>query len=1027
MKKKSTVFQLKRGLVIITCLLINMSALAEHGDQTPNDTIARTNPTAPIESLYKQVMISTPEMASLARSVSCPINYSTGTPQISIPLYTIQCGTLTLPISLSYNASGVKVCELSGMVGQGWSLTGIPSISRQIKGHEDNEYTCDFTNTQTKNYEYVKSLLDNNLTNSNDEQPDEYYYHLANKSGMFMYVMEPNTSNLEYSSFPFNDVKIDLDATQQYFILKDNDGTTYKFNGGEDYSTINNTPIEAGWKASCMIAANGVDSIHFGYGQGYTNTTYLRNDAFAVVDFFQTNSMHHWPRYRLYTNYNDIDGGYVPSCEIEEVMKSPIVYKTTGNTRRSYQAYTNGNLYSDNQDDITSLGFFPINNSNSSNPTLITFRGNSITFDYTTSGVFHQLTSIVVKNNLNEIVRKIVLSYKNYPSTERGFLKSVAFVNGTDTLEKYSFEYEHPGDLPKTDNLRIDFWGFFNNDSGNETTLVPKMTLNTVNDYDGASQNYYDGIVNVGASGWFSRAANETYMRYGTLKSITYPTGCRDEFTFEANQTKILYNNGETDFHITQHLLPVVGKTDTYQVGGLRIKQIKTFNNGSYVNYRTFTYNDDGTGVSPILDGPNYFVTEQTKFYYISYMSEQLQPIVTSRYRTISSTPVVPLSFYNGTIVMYSKVTEYNGISESDNSGKTVYTFNVPSYKWYYTDMATLNGNKYQDWQYGLLQSKATFKKNNGIYKQIVKEEYSYGLGCYVGDVVAGEFKLSTIPNFPSAEFSLTSLGFLDYEGQDTNYKVRTNLLSNTKTTIFDDSNHSMVTDEGLWHSIPYCTLVTCKETTLNEETPYIERYQYPYHFGNTEPYHTMTGQNAINYVVSTTNRRGNDSIIVNTPYTAVSKYKPDCYNTNYNNEGLTNRISYLYDSFANKTQAVKDGKEKVAYLYGYNHQYVIAVIENTNYCDVDTALNYTTATIAANAQPSSANWNSINGLRSTHPEWHITTYKWKPLVGITSMTDPAGVETRYTYDGLGRLTSKAQVINGTEKLLEEYEYNYKN
>ena len=141
--------------------------------------------------------------------------------------------------------------------------------------------------------------------------------------------------------------------------------------------------------------------------------------------------------------------------------------------------------------------------------------------------------------------------------------------------------------------------------------------------------------------------------------------------------------------------------------------------------------------------------------------------------------------------------------------------------------------------------------------------------------------------------------------------------------------------------------------------------------------------------------------------------------------ESIENRVRHAFNQ--GYDLGFKDGKEKVAYLYGYNHQYVIAVIENANYSDVDTALNYTTATIAANAQPSSANWNSINGLRSTHPEWHITTYKWKPLVGITSMTDPAGVETRYTYDGLGRLTSKSQVINGTEKLLEEYEYNYKN
>ena len=182
----------------------------------------------------------------------------------------------------------------------------------------------------------------------------------------------------------------------------------------------------------------------------------------------------------------------------------------------------------------------------------------------------------------------------------------------------------------------------------------------------------------------------------------------------------------------------------------------------------------------------------------------------------------------------------------------------------------------------------------------------------------------------------------------------------------------------------------------------------------------------AINYIVTKTSKRGNDSIIVNTPYTNNSRFKPESYRTNYNNEGMANRISYLYDSHANRVQAIKDNKEKVTYLYGYNNQYVIAVIENAEYSAVNTALGNAATTIAAADQPTTAQWNSINGLRSSHPEWHVTTYKWQPLVGVISMTDPAGVETRYTYDGLGRLTRKSQVVDNSETTIEEYEYHYK-
>lgn len=994
-----------------------------------SDDDFRNRPSAPPESLYKQVMVSTPEMASLAKNVSCPVNYSTGVPQISIPLFTIRSGDITLPLSLTYNASGIRVSEMSGMVGQGWSLSGIPSISRQIKGHEDKNYKCVFTNSQNKSYNYVERLLDNNLTNSNDELPDEYYYQLANKSGMFMYVMDPYVNNIQYSSLPYNDVKINVDSTysQRFFILNDDDGTIYKFNGGKDYTTISNQPIESGWKASSITAANGIDSIHFEYGQGYMDTAYLLNDAYAVVDYFRTSLSNHWPRDIVYTDFDDIDGGYVPYCEIEEVMKAPIVYKTTGNQRKSYQVGINGNLYSDNQPDINSLGFFPTANTKSSDPRTITFQGNTITFGYSSFGVLDQLTSIEIKNNLNEVVRRIELKYSYY-DTERCFLDTIAFVNGRDTLEKYSFEYVHPELLPRTDDRRIDFWGYYNNDSNCETTLVPKMTLNTIIDDDGVNETWQNGTVNIGTSGWLSRAANKNYMTYGTLKSITYPTGAKEEFTFEANQAAIAYQTGETDFHITQHLLPVQGMANTYQLGGLRIKQIKTTKcNGDSVNYRTFRYGDDGTGTTPIVDGCNYFLTEKTKFYYVSYEQHQLHPVVRSRYRTVSGCPAIPLNFYNGAIVMYDKVTEFNGRSESDNNGKTVYTFTIPSYKWSLNDMATLNSNKYQDWEYGLMQSKTVYKRNSNEYKKLMKEEYNYATGCHVGNIVAGEYRLGTILGYPYDGTPYPSqYNSLEFEGQDTLYDVAVKLLTNVKTTVYDDAEHSMVTDEGLFHSIPYCTLVTRKETTLNENSPYIERYEYPYHSGNISPYNSMVGQNAINYIVTKTSKRGNDSIIVYTPYTNNSRFKPESYRSNYNNEGMTNRISYLYDSHANRVQAIKDNKEKVTYLYGYNNQYVIAVIENAEYSAVNTALGNAATTIAAAAQPSTANWISINGLRSSHPEWHITTYKWQPLVGVTSMTDPAGVETRYAYDGLGRLTKKSQIIDGTEKIIEEYEYHYK-
>ena len=69
-----------------------------------------------------KVSIASPTAASLGKYGDFPVSYNTGLPQISIPIYTVKAGSLSLPISLSYHASGLKVQEQASWVGAGWAL-----------------------------------------------------------------------------------------------------------------------------------------------------------------------------------------------------------------------------------------------------------------------------------------------------------------------------------------------------------------------------------------------------------------------------------------------------------------------------------------------------------------------------------------------------------------------------------------------------------------------------------------------------------------------------------------------------------------------------------------------------------------------------------------------------------------------------------------------------------------------------------------------------------------------------------------
>lgn len=58
-----------------------------------------------------------PTAASLGKYLDLPVSLATGTPQLNIPLYEIKSGELTLPISLSYQATGFRVSERAGWNG----------------------------------------------------------------------------------------------------------------------------------------------------------------------------------------------------------------------------------------------------------------------------------------------------------------------------------------------------------------------------------------------------------------------------------------------------------------------------------------------------------------------------------------------------------------------------------------------------------------------------------------------------------------------------------------------------------------------------------------------------------------------------------------------------------------------------------------------------------------------------------------------------------------------------------------------
>jgi hypothetical protein len=143
----------------------------------------------------------------------------------------------------------------------------------------------------------------------------------------------------------------------------------------------------------------------------------------------------------------------------------------------------------------------------------------------------------------------------------------------------------------------------------------------------------------------------------------------------------------------------------------------------------------------------------------------------------------------------------------------------------------------------------------------------------------------------------------------------------------------------------------------------------------------------------------------------------------------LKPEISYKYNSKGNIIEARHEGSQiSTAYIWGYNYQYPIAEIKNASYAEVKTALNYTNdnqvEAIAAKSAPTYYDWILIESLQTNLPNSQVTIYKYKPSIGIQSVTSPNGATVYYQYDELNRLkTIKDHLGN----IIQQNDYKYHN
>ena len=66
-----------------------------------------------------EVIPPSPDAANLGKYVEVPVSLYTGRPQMNVPIWTVQEGLISIPISIDYGFGGIKVSEIASWVGLG--------------------------------------------------------------------------------------------------------------------------------------------------------------------------------------------------------------------------------------------------------------------------------------------------------------------------------------------------------------------------------------------------------------------------------------------------------------------------------------------------------------------------------------------------------------------------------------------------------------------------------------------------------------------------------------------------------------------------------------------------------------------------------------------------------------------------------------------------------------------------------------------------------------------------------------------
>ena len=464
--------------------------------------------------------------------------------------------------------------------------------------------------------------------------------------------------------------------------------------------------------------------------------------------------------------------------------------------------------------------------------------------------------------------------------------------------------------------------------------------------------------------------------------------------------------------------------------GGLRIRKIETLDSsGHVVKTKQYSYEDNS-----YLGTSGRAMTPITHFYFNGQYERDMISINNGPFNstldilTRSSNNEVPLgSSAQGNFVGYSLVKILETDQSNNPLGKSVY---------HYTNEPEELTPYHLPGVYG---------KANHANGELIKEEYFNASG---NPIKIKEYKYrendaetfiakGTVTPF-TMEYSAGAPNYTRYTYYMRFYDIVSNWIYPYRTTetTYDENgaNPVTLTTNLEYGNANHKQLTKSTQTDIDDKTIQTN-YIYPSDSGSGAPVEMWDESNPnckhiISPVVDEI-RKVNGQFVAksHTEYVYDSEKDivlPDYVDIYPTGSGETYKMDYEHNEKGKIIRSAKDDDISTYYLWAYNNQYPIVMIESS---DGSIAINQLQTAIDGLSLSGSDNKSQIDtdiskirvAITSISSNF-ISIYTYKPLVGMTSETDPAGRTTYYEYDDFGRLKL---VRDQNGNIVKKHEYHY--